>query len=168
MSARRYLLNALWLLAPVMALNVAFAARLPPAYQPEIFWRDIPPALALAENGLRVGLFALPALIPLGWRSRSQWLGLGLFAFGFAVYAASWALLIVAPDGAWSRSGPGFTAPAWTPALWLAGLVVLADESFFPRLRPRWPLAVLATLFLACHFAHAALIFSRVSAVTFP
>ncbi|MFZ5442383.1 MAG: hypothetical protein ACOZQL_20405, partial [Myxococcota bacterium] len=118
---RRFLANGAWLLVPVMALNLAFAARLPAAYQPDVFWRDIPPALAFAENVTRLGVFVLPALVPLGWSSRAQRLGLTLFVGGFGVYAASWALLILAPEHPLARSAVGFTAPAWTPALWLAG-----------------------------------------------
>lgn len=144
-----------------MALNVVFAADLPAAYQPQVFWNDIPTALGFAENVFRVGVMAIPWAVPLGWSSPSQRGGLALFVSGFALYAASWALLILAPDSALSSSLPGFTAPAWTPAVWLAGLVTMADTSFIARFRPRRALLVVSVLFLACHVGHATLVFTR-------
>lgn len=152
-----------WLLVPVLLLNVFFAASLPEAYQPQVFWKDVPSALGFAENVLRVGVMAIPWLVPMGCASRTQRWGLALFASGFVLYAASWALLILAPSGVLSTSLPGFTAPAWTPAFWLAGLVVMADSSFIGRFRPRWPLLVVSVLFLACHIGHATLVFVRLA-----
>lgn len=158
---RRALQSCGWLLIPVVALNLGFASNLPEAYQPQVFWKDIPVALGFAENVYRVGVFVLPCLVPLAWRSRTQRAGLMLFVVGFALYSASWALLILTPGGTLARSLVGFTSPAWTPGFWLAGLVVMADTSFIARFHPRWPLLVLSVLFLGCHVGHATFVFTR-------
>lgn len=160
-AAGRHLGSCFWLLVPILGLNLLFTRSLPAAYQADVFWRDIPPALAIGENVLRVVVMILPALIPLRLETRTQRAGLAVFAVGFAAYAGSWAVLIVAPGSAWATSALGFTAPAWTPALWLLGFVLLAEQSFVPRVRPRAVVATCAIAFVALHVTHAALVFGR-------
>ena len=157
----RYVRSCFWLLIPILALNLLFTKSLPPAFQADVFWRNIPRALAISENVLRVVVMILPTLVPLGVETRAQRVGVAVFVLGFGAYAGSWAALIVAPGSAWAMSAPGFTAPAWTPALWLLGLVLLAERSFIPRVRPRPIFAVCAVAFVALHVTHAALVFER-------
>lgn len=160
-ATNRYLRSCIWLLVPILALNLLFTPSLPPAYQAGVFWRDIPRALAIGENVLRVVVMILPALVPFSLETRAQRVGLAVFAVGFAAYAGSWAALILAPGSAWAMSALGFTAPAWTPALWLLGFVLLAKGSFVPRIRARPVLATCSIAFVVLHVAHAALVFGR-------
>jgi hypothetical protein len=44
------------------------------------------------------------------------------------IYFASWLLLIVRPDAAWSRSAAGLLAPAYTPLIWLAGIALVGGS----------------------------------------
>jgi hypothetical protein len=161
---RRLLLNCFWLLVPLLAVNVIFAGDLPPAFQPAVFWKDIPRGISLPENVLRGLVMFLPALMPLRLDTPSRRRGLALFVFGNAAYFAVWAALILAPASAWSRSAIGFVAPAWTPALWLAGLTLMSDEIVVRRIPwRRGVYAALATAFVAFHCAHTTLVWSRVA-----
>jgi hypothetical protein len=147
--------NCFWLTLPVLALNAAFAGRLPAAFQPDIFWRDIPPALGAAENVLRTLALALTLFMPIGRRARA---GFALYALGLLAYLGSWLPLLLAPQSAWSASAAGFLAPALTPALWLSGIgMVGAGRS--RRLTAAY--AASAAIFLAAHLCHAALVLSR-------
>ena len=64
-TIRRHALNCGLLLIPTSVWNIALTGYLPPAFAPAEFWRDIPAKLALAENSLRLAVFALPFLMPL-------------------------------------------------------------------------------------------------------
>jgi hypothetical protein len=56
---------------------------------------------------------------------------------------------------------PVFLGPALTPAVWIAGLVLLAeDRPLVPAVRP-WLLGLGGGLFLVAHVAHAGLVWSR-------
>lgn len=150
-----------WLLVPVLAFNLAFYGALPAPYQEATFWRDIPPWIALPENVLRiVALVILPLLLlrdptPSPRRRLGAWLYLG----GQAIYYGSWALLIARPELVTSL--PIFLGPALTPALWIAGLVLLAgDRALVPGVRS-WLLGLGGALFLVAHVAHASLVWSR-------
>jgi len=143
---------------PVLAINLAFAGALPPAYRPGSFWAGIPGWLALAENAGRVAVTALPLAMAIGRSTARQRLGLVLYGIGLLAYAAGWAMLVLAPESGWSTSLFGFSAPAWLPALWLIG-IGLAGRPYRGWVRPLFWLAAL--VFLASHTAHAALVFSR-------
>ncbi|MBK9590848.1 MAG: hypothetical protein IPO32_04825 [Crocinitomicaceae bacterium] len=84
------------------------SAKLPLAYQPEFFWKDIPFVLALGENGSRIVLFLLTCLMPLQISSPEQKKGMLLYLSGTIIYFMSWLLLIYFPESAWSQSVFGF------------------------------------------------------------
>ncbi|MEZ4249839.1 MAG: hypothetical protein R3B99_16535 [Polyangiales bacterium] len=149
------------LLVPVLAFNLAFYGALPDAFQAETFWRDIPPAIALPENVLRILVLVILPLFLLRDPSPSarRRLGVWLYVGGQAIYYGSWTLLIAKPDRV--ASLPIFLGPALTPALWIAGLVLLAeDRPLLPHLRPRLLFGG-GALFLVAHVAHASLVWSR-------
>lgn len=158
---RRYLINCGWLLLPAVLWNLAFATRLPAAFQPEEFWRDIPSALAALENGLRVAVFVLPFFMPLRLREPAQRRALLLFAIGTLIYFGSWQALMAAPQSAWATSALGFTAPAWTPALWLGALALLGRELYWWRFYRWWMYALVSMAFLVAHISHTAIVFAR-------
>ena len=159
--AWHYLRSCGLLLLPVIAWNLAFAPLLPLAFAPERFWRDIPTPLAFAENGLRVAVFALPFLMPLDRAARRRTAALTLFGAGSLLYFGAWLPLMLAPHSAWSHSPIGFTAPALTPLVWLAGIGLLGRRLYWPSPYRRWHYLVLSAAFVAVHFAHALLVFQR-------
>lgn len=154
--------TAIWLIVPPMALNLAFAGRLPPAFQPTVFWAEIPRWIAVPENGFRVIAFLLLAFLPITG-NRAGWV---LYLGGLAAYGAAWSALIAAPDSGWAMSYLGFAAPALTPILWMLGLGLIGRNPAFDYwaaslVQPAYLLC--AALFLLAHNAHAALVWSRLN-----
>ena len=89
-NVKKYLLNCLWLMVPALAFNAIFINQLPPVYQRDIFWKDIPGWLGAGENQFRALVFFLPVLMPLNIKTRRQRMGLALFLLGTLVYFLSW------------------------------------------------------------------------------
>ena len=151
-------------MVPVLAFNLLFAHDLPRAFQPDVFWRDIPLGISVPENVLRGLVFVLPLLMPLsrpGASARTS--GIVMYSIGLGLYFASWAALIFSPDGPWSTTAIGFMAPAWTPIFWFVGIAWLSEERLFVPVGfyRRWMFMVACALFLLFHNAHAALVLSR-------
>ena len=149
------------LLVPALAWNLALMDQLPPALSRATFWQDIPVFLASVENVARAALFALPFLMPLELATPIQRRGLALFIVGTLVYFASWLALIMWPDSAWSESAVGFTAPAYTPSLWLLGLALIGRRLFWGNLYRWWFYIPIAGLFLVAHIWHTAIVYAR-------
>jgi hypothetical protein len=160
-SLQPYALNCGLLLLPAMAWNIVMTRYLPSAFQPAQFWREIPAPLALAENTLRIAVFILPFLMPLGVATPRGRRALLVFIAGTLVYFASWMALILCPDSVWSRSLLGFAAPAYTPLLWLLGIALLGERLFWGAFYRWWMYLALSVAFLFAHIAHTALVFSR-------
>ena len=157
----KYLRNCLWLTAPPLLFNLAFMGLLPPAFSAAVFERDIPAAVAVPENILRVMLFALPVLMPLRVDTPRRRAGMAFYLTGIALYFLAWLPLMVMPESSWSTSLLGFMAPAYTPLLWLAGIALLGDTLFL-RVPYRWWFYLLLTaLFLAFHNTHVWLVYAR-------
>ena len=149
--------NCFWLTLPALAFNALLAGRLPPAFQPGIFWQDIPPVLGLVENVFRAAALGLTLFMPVDRGARG---GLALYAAGTLAYMASWLPLVLAPGSAWSTSAAGFLAPALTPALWLAG-IGMAGAGRSRALTALYGAS--AAIFLAAHVSHALLVWSRLA-----
>jgi hypothetical protein len=158
--------TAIWLIVPILVLNIVFAKDLPAAFQPDVFWSAIPGWIALPENVLRTAVFAATVFMPFrGWRDGAG-TGWALFLLGNALYALAWAALILWPQSAWSASALGFAAPAWTPAIWLAGIALVSGPpSFATRWGAAWAIAfrLSAVGFLAAHISHTLLVHSRLA-----
>ncbi len=152
-----YVMSCIWLAVPILAFNLIFAGDLPAAYQAGTFWDDIPAPLAFIENLGRFAVLLLPVLMPLRLEPDEQ-AGWWVYGVGLVVYGLAWLALIAAPGGAWAQSLPGFAAPAYTPALWLAGIALIGA-----RQRPGllWVYAGDAVVFLAAHNAHTYIVYDR-------
>ena len=161
-SSKSWWHSAGWLLLPIFWLNVAYYDRLPEAYQSHVFDAHIPFSLAFSENILRVFTLGLPFLVRLEVDSPLQRRGLGLFVVGALVYAASWVVLILAPESAYARSALGFMAPAYTVGLWLLGLYWLSERLLLETLPydRRW-YGIAAFAFWLLHTTHAGLVYAR-------
>ncbi len=157
--------SCLWLWVPPLGASLALWGQLPPAYQPEYFDRWVPPLLGLAETILKLGAIVISTLLVLGWsRSRNR-LGLGLYGIGVAIYLASYLVLIRAPDAPWAQSFVGFTAPAFTPAIWITGIGLMISHGV--GLPTRWLQLGFwgcAIGFLVTHNINASLVYAAVSA----
>lgn len=160
-TIQRYAFSCGVLLVPAMLWNVALAGHLPPAFRPSEFWREIPAPLAVAENGLRVLVFALPFFMPLRLSAPAATRGWVIYTAGTLVYFASWLALILSPASSWSTSALGFTAPAYTPVLWLLGIALIGRQLFWGAFYRWWMYLVLALAFLTAHVTHTALVYAR-------
>src|SRR3974390_998075 len=162
LKAIDYLRNCFWMLAPILAFNLAFTRSLPPAYQMVNFWKQIPLAIALPENILRAAVMMLPLFMHFSVSTSRQKLGFTIYLTGLLVYFASWAVLIIFPRSTWSTSAIGFMAPAYTPVIWLTGIALVGNELQFPRIAlPPWIYGSFSVCFLLFHNMHAGLVYSR-------
>ena len=143
------------LIIPVLIWNIGLAGSLPSLYSPERFNTGIPTRLLLAENCARLAvLAAFPLVMRVGLSSTRQKTGLVVYAVGILMYAGAWLAVIRAPASRWSRSTAGFLAPAYTPAIWLAGIGLIGERAFI-----EWPgrelwYSGLALAFVCVHMVH--------------
>ncbi len=151
------------LMVPPLLLSLSLWPLLPEAYQPEHFGRGLPPSLGWTENLLRVLVFALPITLRARATTPGQRTGRSLYLVGLLLYALSYLLLTGEgdPGSPWATSWLGFTAPAWTPALWLAGIALMCREHR-PAQRRWWGFCAASVAFLAAHVAHASLVWASV------
>lgn len=158
----KYLLNCFLLTLPVMAWNLLFAAVLPPAYQPAVFGKDIPPVIIYGESMTRILIFLLAFLMPLKLTGKTQKAGLALYLCGLMLYFASWLALMYFPDSVWSNSRAGFSAPAWTPLFWLAGIGLTGNRFYFRFPYGRLIYGIVCLLFLSFHNIHTWIVYDRI------
>ena len=158
---RAYATTCAWLPLPPLVLSLLLWSSLPPAYSPDVFWKDVPQWIGVPENVLRVLVFVIPALFPMGARTSRQHRGWLLYAIGLAAYAASYLVQIAAPNSAWSTSLVGFAAPAWTTLLWFGGIALIAGPAFFPKRLKAWHYGVMVCLFGVFHVLHTGVVASR-------
>jgi len=104
------------------------------------------------EAILRTVVFLMPLFMKLDY---SNSLGLCVFVFGVIVYFLSWALLMANPNSKWSKSLIGFTAPAYTPIIWLVGFALLEKSFYFHVSYRAWFYIGPSFLFVFFHFLHS-------------
>jgi hypothetical protein len=160
-SLQYYARSSGLLLIPIAAWNLALVKRLPRAFHSDQLSRNTPLSLLLAENILRIGVFALPFFMPLDLGSPSSAFGLLVYGVGVLLYFVSWLALIFFPGSQWSRSCWGFAAPAYTPSLWLLGIALLGDHLFWGMFYRWWMYLALGVVFLIVHIAHILKVYSR-------
>ena len=156
-----WLRNGALLGLPPLAISFGLWGSLPAAYAPEAFGRGIPTWLALAENVARVLVFAVPAALVVDAPSRGARLGWAVYAAGVLLYAASYVVLAAWPGSAYAHSAVGFSAPAWTTAVWFLGIALLCRESWLRRGWRWWFYLPLVAAFLALHVTHTLLVWGR-------
>ena len=154
--------NGIVLTIPVIVWNLAFAGCLPPEFQPDIFWDNIPAAVRYGENIFRVLLFSLPLLMTLNLKRRNQRTGLIVYLVGLVVYFASWIPLLFFPGLSWSSSMIGFLAPAITPILWTAGIGMMGDRLYFSIPYHYSVYLKISALFVMFHGWHVLTVFQRI------
>jgi hypothetical protein len=141
------LFNCFWLIVPLLIWNIVLGPRITQnaitsdAHSPN--W------LLMAENIVRVLVFALPVLMPLpGLADRQSglpWAGLVIYILGTLAYFASWLPLLFAPASAWSTSVAGLLAPRLTPFLSFLGIALLGES---------WAYGIIAAGFILLHTLH--------------
>jgi hypothetical protein len=157
----KYAANCLWLLVPMMLLNVALWPRLPKMYQRDVFWKDIPAWISVGENATRTVLFVLPVLMPLRVAAPIERVGFALYVVGGLLYLLSWTVQIQYPESSWSKSVWGFMAPGYTPLIWLTGIGLIGDKLFLAVSYSPMVYIALAVAFLAFHNLHLLIVYRR-------
>lgn len=160
-SIQKYVFNCFLLTIPILLWDYIFTDRLPKAFQPEIFWKDIPPYITNVENISRLIMFVFISLMPLKIKTTTQKKGFALYATGTLLYFASWLMLIYFPNSIWSKSVLGLLSPAYTPLLWLIGIGLIGDSLFFNIPYKRWLYFLVVIIFLLFHNWHTYLIYFR-------
>ena len=133
--------NSFWLILPLLAWNLVLGPRI--TQQAITSDAHSPKWLLIAENVIRVLVFALPVLIPLprgaDWQSAPPRIGLAVYIVGTLVYFASWLPLLLAPDSAWSNCAFGLLATRLTPFLSFLGIALIGGS---------WPYGTIAAMFI--------------------
>jgi hypothetical protein len=134
---------------------------LPPPFQKNIFWHDIPSHIGIPENILRIIVFLCPLLMKFSLAEPHQRLGLMLYILGVCLYFWSWIAQIYFPKSAWSISILGFTAPAFTTIIWFVG-IGLIGSSLFIKIPYHYSVYLfISALFVIVHTSHANIVYSR-------
>jgi hypothetical protein len=142
---------------------------LPPAYQNKN-WDDVPKSLVVVENVLRTIVFVSSGLLQLEIKQRIQSVGLIIYVCGLVVYFASWILQIRFKQVKWAQSGIVFTAPAYTPVIWLCGIGLIGQRLLFNVWYTYWIYILLSLAFVAVHTRHSLVAlrnWNRVNATSF-
>jgi len=143
MKLELHLLNCFWLMLPLLAWNLILG---PKITDPRITSDDHSlKGLLIAENVMRMIVFALPLLIPLKLGDPLRLAGLIVFVVGTLVYFTSWLPLILAPKSAWSNTTNGLLAPRISPLCAFLGIALIGHS---------WLYCSLTTLFIVLHLWH--------------
>lgn len=160
-TKEKYWQNGILLTIPPLIFNLIFADKLPAAFSPEIFNKNIPAFITYGENFFRSIVFIFPLLMLIKLQTKSQKAGLAIYILGMAIYFLSWILLISLPENTWSTSLFGFLAPAYTPFIWLLGLGMIGDTLWL-SIPYKWQYYLIPViLFLSFHLSHVFLVFTQ-------
>lgn len=150
-------------LIPILAWNIIFVSKLPPAYDPQSFNKDIPLFLVIGENLFRTIIFVLPLFFKTNIATAQGKQGLIIYILGTVLYFAAWLLQMYAPNSLLSKSVFGFTAPAYMPIIWLIGISLLADSYYFNFIYSKWHYILPSIVFSIFHVAHTYLVYLRIN-----
>ena len=159
---RKILTNGYIALLPIFIWNIFLTSKLPPAFNSKSFNSEIPFVIIIGENIFRSIIFLLPLFFRLNISSSFERKGLITFSIGVALYFSSWLMLIYAPDSGWSNSVLGFTAPAYTPIIWLVGLSLLVESYYFKLIYSKWHFILPSVAFTIFHVSHTVYVYNRV------
>jgi hypothetical protein len=156
-----YLSNCLWLTIAPTLLSIFLAKYLPDSFQKNQFWNAIPVDIKFLENIFRTIVIILPVFFPISLTKKLQKAGLSVYLTGIALYLLSYAAQIYFPESNWSQSLIGFTAPATSPVIWLTGIGLIMDKSFFNIKYRKWIYIIFAIAFCVFHFIHTSIVYYR-------
>ena len=158
---RKIVSNGYIALFPILLWNFLLTSKLPSAYDANLFNRNIPFTIIIGENLFRFIIFFLPLFFRLSITSSLEKKGLVIFFFGIVLYFSSWLMLVYVPNSGWSNSVLGFTAPAYTPIIWLVGLSLMVDSYYFKFAYSKWHFILPAIAFSIFHVSHSVYVYSR-------
>lgn len=148
-------------LIPIIIWNALLTSKLPPVFDPKSFNSDIPLLIMVGENLFRAIIFMMPLFFRIKISIPMGKAGIIIFLFGVLLYFLSWLMLIYFPDSVWSTSVLGFSAPAYTPLIWLVGLSLMADSYYFKISYSKWHFILPSLVFSFFHVFHAVYVYGR-------
>lgn len=160
-NIQKYVFTCFLLTIPILVWDYLFTDRLPKAFTPDFFWKDIPSFIINIENISRLIMFVLISFMPIKIVTPIQKKGLVLYVIGTLLYFASWLILMYFPNSAWSKSELGLLAPAYTPLFWLIGIGFIGNSFYFNIPFKRWVYLLVVVIFLVFHNWHTYLIYFR-------
>jgi hypothetical protein len=116
----------------------------------------------ISENCFRIITFLFTFFVQFSLQQPVNKTGLLIFSVGVLLYFSSWLALIIFPDSSWSLSIWGFTAPAYTPFIWLFGLSLFFNSYYFNYPYKYWHFFSISTIFIFFHLWHAIIVYNRV------
>lgn len=138
--------------------NILFYKYLPEAFSLEVFTNNIPNYVLILENIGRICIFGLPFLFKYNLKHSKS--GILLYSIGLLVYFVSWFALIIFPNSLWSTSIIGFTAPAYTPIIWLVGCAFLFKETYIQQIKYYPIIFISVSVFFAIfHVTHTVIVY---------
>lgn len=152
--------NGFVALIPILLWNIAFISKLPLGYQSEYFDKEIPKLISVGENAFRLVIFVFPLFFSLKISGSILKEGGVLYLVGVLLYFISWLLLMFFPYSRWSKSIIGFTAPAFTPIIWLIGISQMVTSCYIFTYS-KWHYIVPAIIFSIFHVWHSAYVYKK-------
>ena len=154
--------NAYIPLFPILIWNLILTSKLPEAFNPNYFNSNIPLLLLIGENIFRSIIFFLPIVCILNFKSSNGKKGLFIYIGGTILYFLSWLALIFFPNSSWSTNIIGFTAPAYTPIIFLMGIALMINSYYFKIKYKKWHYILPTILFSIFHIIHTIYVYFRV------
>ena len=151
------------LIIPIIIWNISFISYLPSPYKPENFNSDIPLWITVGENLFRTVLFIFPVFFKINIKISFENKGLITYLLGVVIYFSSWLVIIISPASAWSASILGFSAPAYTPIIWILGLSMMVDAYYFNFKfnYSKWHFLLPSMSLIVFHISHVIYVFNR-------
>jgi len=153
--------NGYILIIPVIIWNISFLSSLPTPYQSEIFNYNIPLWIIVGENLFRTVIFIFPLFFKINIKISFENKGLITYLSGILIYFSSWLAIIIFPYSAWSTSVLGFSAPAYTPIIWILGLSMMVNSYYFKFNYSKWHFLLPSIILIFFHISHVIYVFNR-------
>jgi len=158
---KKILSNGYITILPIIFWNIFLISKLPGAFDPKVFNNDIPLFIIIGENIFRTIIFLMPLFFQLNITSSINKKGIIIYFFGIVLYFVSWLLLIYAPKSIWSTSMLGFSAPSYTPIIWLIGLSLLVKSYNLNWVYSKWHFILPSIAFSIFHISHTVYVYNR-------
>ena len=148
---------------PILLWNMALTKKLPFPYGTQSFDSDIPKVILLGEGLFRMIVMLMPLTMKVNLSTIGDDNGIIVFILGVLLYFISWISLILFPESNWSKSVIGFSAPAYTPLVWLIGFAMITTSFYFNYHYSLWYYLIPSFIFISFHLLHTVIIYNRQS-----
>lgn len=146
---------------PILLLNIALTKKLPAPFGTQAFDANIPKVILFGEGIFRMIFLAMSLIISINIVTVFGRGGFKVFSVGVLLYFASWVALIFFPKSKWSKSVIGFSAPAYSPIIWLTGFALMGDSFYFNFEYSIWYYIIPSLIFTGFHLLHTIIAYNN-------